>query len=202
MAGYQTVAFIYPLNKAKRQPAIVFCWYCHYFYIQLNYRCMKNTIVVLIALLLSMPVFAQPDPWKPINTLFNNDLFHPKLKSVLGSSKNNHFFLLSNRQQFNLKHFLEIYRPHQVSIQTSQRRVTFMNGPVMFPSLPADMSRSSSPSYQGYPPTNPSAALTILGMVGGIVAGAVYPSYMRNTYHNNGTAVEAYLQSTYYQHYR
>jgi hypothetical protein len=162
---------------------------------------MKNTIVVLTVLFLNMQMFAQPYLGKPANTSFNNDLFHTKLKSVLRPANNNNFLLLSNHKQFDFKRFLEIYRLHQKGMLTNTKKVTFMDGPVMFPISYSDNSQKATISYQSYSSTNPNIPLTILGIVGGIVAGAAYPSHIINQYPSND-ATEAYLKSTYHQHHK
>ena len=161
---------------------------------------MKNTIVVLLVLLLSMPVFAQNDV----------AVVYPKLDNFLRSEKNNHGLMRClNKKQFDYKRFTELYnQQNHAGKKKSARPVTFMDGPVVFSTaLPVEISRDVNTLYQRYSAdTQPSGALMLLGFVGGIAAAALLPPdktrSIGSTYNNNITAIEKYLQSTHYQHDR
>lgn len=161
---------------------------------------MKTTIVVVILLTAGLPVFAQSVVVKPAILSLNNGLFYTAIKGTASPAKKNRLSLVDKDNSSGHKHFLELIKAKNTGMQSATRPVTFMDGPVMFPITFSDNSRRAIISHQRYPDTNPSAALTLLGLVGGIVGSAVFPNYIRNTYHNNTAAVEAYLQSTYHQH--
>ena len=166
---------------------------------------MKNTIAILIVLLLSSPAFAQ------------DNVVYPKLDSYLQAEKNDHGLLRQvNNKQWNYKHFIELFNSllHPVKRSTG-RPVTFMDGPVVYSAvLPVDLNRGGSTLYQRYSAagTEPSAALQILGLAAGIAAGALsngkytgvsnpYPYNGSFRYLDSRAAIEAaYLQSTYRQH--
>jgi len=80
-----------------------------------------------------------------------------------------------------------------------------MDGPVVYSmALPAEVSRNANTLYQRYSAsgTEPSAALQVLGFVGGITAAA----FASKKYHypglNDESPLKAYLQSTYHQDHR
>lgn len=173
---------------------------------------MKNTIIVLIVLLLSIPAFAQ------------DKVAYPKLDSYLQAEKNDHGLLRQvNNKQWNYKHFIELFNSllHPVKRSTG-RPVTFMDGPVLYSAVqPVDINRDMGTLYQRYSAisTEPSAASQLLGLAAGIAAGALTKGKytgVSNPYPYNGgsrypdgsfryldsrAAIEAaYLQSTYRQH--
>ena len=173
---------------------------------------MKNTIAVLIVLLLSNPAFAQ------------DNVVYPKLDSYLQAEKNAHGLLLqTNNKQWNYKHFIELFNSllHPVKRSTG-RHVTFMDGPVIYSAVkPVEINRDISTVYARYSAvsTEPSAASQLFGLAAGIAAGAIskgrytgvynpYP-YSGGSRYPDGSfryldsraAIEAaYLQSTYRQH--
>lgn len=173
---------------------------------------MKNTITVLIALLLCNPAFAQ------------DNVVYPKLDSYLQAGKNDHGLLLqATHKQWNYKRFIELFNSllHPVKRSTG-RPVTFMDGPVLYSAvMPVDINRDISTVYARYSAvsTEPSAASQLLGLAAGIAAGAfskgrytgVYNPYPTNggsrypdgsfRYLDSRAAIEAaYLQSTFRQH--
>lgn len=166
---------------------------------------MKNTIMVIAVLILSMPVFAQ------------GDVVYPQLDSYLRAEKNNHSLLARiNNTHWNYNRFIELFNRllHPVK-KSSARPVTFMDGPVVYSAaLPAEIGRNASTLYHQYSASyaEPSAALQLLGIAAGIAAGAIYPKYTgvpyypysdRTRYLDNKAVIEAaYLQSTYHQHDR
>jgi hypothetical protein len=176
---------------------------------------MKNIPVVLIILLLSIPVFAQYDSVKTSGLPVYNNIVNPKLKSFSGYEKKQTGFIHTNKQP-DFKRFIEMYNKKQLADKTSSRRLTCMDGPVVYSAaLPDEISKNANTLYQRYSASfaQPSAALQILGLVGGITAGIFYhdysgipiPSYTggydRTRYLGNRAAIEAaYLQSTYFQH--
>lgn len=173
---------------------------------------MKNTILVLIVLLLSSPAFAQ------------DNVVYPKLDSYLQAEKNDHGLLLqTNNKQWNYKRFIELFNSllHPVKRLTG-RPVTFMDGPVVYSAvMPVEINRDMGTLYQRYSAVaaEPSAASQILGLAAGIAAGAlskgrytgIYNPYPSNggsrypdgsfRYLDSRAAIEAaYLQSTFHQH--
>lgn len=173
---------------------------------------MKNTIAVLIVLLLSSPVFAQ------------DNVVYPKLDSYLQTEKNNHGLLLqANNKHWNYKRFTKLFN-HLLhpGKRSGGRPVTFMDGPVIYSAVQhVDLNRDISTVYVRYSAVSaePSAASQILGLAAGIAAGAfakgkytgVYNPYPYNgnsrypdgsfRYLDSRAAIEAaYLQSTFRQH--
>ena len=167
---------------------------------------MKNTIVVLIVLLLNIPVLAQNDA----------AVIYPELSHFLQAEKADHGLLpLLNNSQPDYKHFIELYNKQN---HAGKSAGTFMDGPAVYSiALPVEVSRNANTLYQRYSAagTEPSTALQILGLVAGITATAVYPTYSTAPYPyysgssgairylDSRAAIEAsYLQSTYHQHDR
>jgi hypothetical protein len=173
---------------------------------------MKNTIIVLIVLLLSIPAFAQ------------DNVAYPKLDNYLKAEKNEHGLLLqANNKKWNYKRFIELFNSllHPAKRSTG-RPVTFMDGPVLYSAVPpVEINRDISTVYARYSAvsTEPSSALQLLGIAAGITAGALskgrytgvynpYPYYGNSKYSDGSfryldsrAAIEAsYLQSTFRQH--
>ena len=186
---------------------------------------MKNTIIVVIGLLLSSPVLAQKNAAKMTGPADDAVVVYSGVNSYLQGEKNNHGLLLqTNNKQWNYNRFIELFNHllHPAKKSTGQP-VTFMNGPVVYSTaLPVEISRNANTLYQRYSESIEQAsattvALQILGLAAGITAGAFnpkytggpdhYPYYMsgdnRIRYLDNRAAIEgAYLQSTYHQHDR
>ncbi len=158
---------------------------------------MKNTIVVLIILLLSVSVFAQND--EVVN--------YPEVNSFLQSEKNNHGLLVCiNNKNWNYKRVTELFtRLLHPGKRSATRARTFMDGPRVYSvALPVEISRDARMLYQRYSESleQSSAALQILGFVGGITAAAFAAKKYYYTGFNNESPLEAYLQSTYHQDHR
>ena len=149
---------------------------------------MKNTIAVLIVLLLSSPLFAQ-----------ENAVGYGLLNSYLQAEKNNHGLLISkNNAPVDGKRFTKLYN-HQHPTNKKTKRITFMDGPVVFSSTPVEVSASRDPLAlrPASLTKNSSTALELLGFAAGFVAPALAPK----TYIPiEPSPVQAYLQSTYRQH--
>jgi len=166
---------------------------------------MKNTIGVLIAVLFCIPVFAQQDSVKTSNLPGDNRIAYPKLTGFLSTEKKYSGFLHSkNNKQWTSKRFTDLFNQHKKGKAESTGRGTFMDGPIVYPfALPPETGRNANTLYQRYvagytPPSAATTALQILGLVGGIAAGVIDQRY--NIGNRNTTAVDAYLQSTYYHH--
>lgn len=166
---------------------------------------MKNAIVVLIAVLLSFPVFAQQESIK-INSLPDvNSFAYPKLISCLRAEKKHSGLLHSKHNElWTSKRFSELFSTNPAGNVIKSGRRTFMDGPAVYPvTFQSEISKNANTLNQRYHAgfTSPSAATTalqILGLIGGIAAGAF------DTKHNTGngykSAADDYLQSTYHQH--
>lgn len=171
--------------------------------------------VVLLIMLLSVPVFAQYDAVKTTGQPLSNNIVNPKLKSFAGYENKQTGFLHPNKKP-DYQRFIELYNKKLLADKPTSRRLTFMDGPKVFSLEPAiEISRNPVSLYQRNSASfaEPSAALQILGLVGGITAGILYPNYTgnpipsntggynRTRYLDNKAAIEAaYLQSTYFQH--
>lgn len=153
---------------------------------------MKNTITVLIVLFLGLSAFAQ-----------ENATGYGQLYSYLQAEKNNHGLLLSkNNAPIDGKRFTKLYNQQHPAAKKT-KHITFMDGPVVFSSTPAEV--SGGPDIRALRPAtlpkNTSPALEALGFAAGFAAGFVAPSLgVKNYIPIEPTAVQAYLQSTYRQH--
>ena len=173
---------------------------------------MKNTIIIVLGLLLNMSLFAQNEPVK-VSSLHNSN--NTRLNN------NFHLFFPKNNTRWAAKHFIEMYnQQNRVGKKSPARPVTFMNGPVVFSVTPTvEINRNANTLYQRYSAASkePSAALLLLGIAAGITTSAVFPKYSYSTapyypysesayrtrYLSDRAAIEAaYLQSTYHQHDR
>ncbi len=163
---------------------------------------MKNTIVVLIVLLLYLPVFAQ------------DFVVYTQLDSYLKAEKKNHGLLICTNKQCDYKCFIELYdQQNHTGKKAISRPLTFMDGPAVYSYVPAlEINKNTNTLYQRYSASfeEPSAALQILGLAAGITAGALShyrytgvsnPYYGTSRYLDSRAAIEAsYLQSTWFQH--
>lgn len=153
---------------------------------------MKNMIAVLIVLFLSIPAFAQ-----------ENAVGYGLLNSYLKAEKNDHGLLLTkNNAPLDGKRFIKLYNKQHPANKKSSRRITFMDGPVVFSSTPVEVSGSPNPLTLR-PATltkEPSTALEALGLAAGFAAGFVAPALSKNYIPIEPTPIQAYLQSTYRQH--
>ncbi len=158
---------------------------------------MKNTIMVLTFLLMSSLVSAQNDL----------SVVYPSLDSFLQSEKNNHGLLpCINKEQPDYRRFIELYnQQNRTSKRSTASARTFMDGPVIYSmALPTEVSRDANTLYQRYSAagTEPSAALQVLGFVGGITAAAFASKKYHYTGYNDESTLKTYLQSTYHQDHR
>ena len=169
---------------------------------------MKNTIIMVIILLMNMSLFAQNEPVK-VSILHNSN--NTRLKN------NFHLFFPKNNTRWDAKHFIEMYnQQNRVGKKSPARPVTFMNGPVVFSVTPTvEINRNANTLYQRYSAAGkePSAALLLLGIAAGITTSAAFPKYSTAPYYpysesayqtrylTNLAEIEAaYLRSTYQQH--
>ena len=162
-----------------------------------------------------MPVFAQDDVLRTTGQPVYNNIVNPKLKSF-SVAENKFSGFRQTTKQPDYKRFLELYNKKQQADKTVSRHLTFMDGHTVFSLVPAlEINKNANTLYQRYASgiTEPSAALQILGLIGGITAGFFYhnysdrpiPSYTggyeKTRYLGNKAAIEvANLQSSYFQH--
>lgn len=171
---------------------------------------MKHTIAVLILLLLSILVIAQDKAVK--QTIPNdNTVVYPQLNRFLSAEKNRYRLLFSNNNQSDYKCFIELYNNlHRVHKGVKTNPVTFMNGPVIYSVTPFfETTKNANTFYQknAYINTEPSTATTalqVLGVLGGIAAGAFKHSYIgqdeKRRYNIGSGAIDAYLETMSRQH--
>lgn len=165
---------------------------------------MKNTIMVLILMLLGMPVFAQQDAVKITILQDDNSDAYPRLINFLRAEKNYRGLLHSNNNKlWTSKRFTDLFNTPDKSKEATTGRHTFMDGPAVYPTaLPLEISRNANSLYQRYSagiqqPSEATTALQILGIIGGIAATASLPKKYLGF--KNESAVSDYLQSTYFQ---
>ncbi len=154
---------------------------------------MKNTIVVLIIVLLSLPVYAQPD-----NKSGKSET------QFLNSGQKKFGLIHIDNKHWNYKEFMTGYTQLlQAGKKSTTKRVTFMDGPVIYSFAPGfENNKNPTVPYQKYGSlyTDASAALHLLGIASSIAAAAFLPNYSQqsNLYLNSSRATEdAYLRSTY-----
>lgn len=152
---------------------------------------MKNTIAVLIVLFLAIPAFAQ-----------ENSMSYSNLNSYLLAEKSNHGLLISkNNAPVNGKRFTKLYNQQHPASKKSSRHITFMDGPVVFSSTPADLGGSPNSLLLSHAAAtkDPSGAAVLLGFAASFIAPALAPKANIQT---EPTPVQAYLQSTYRQQHQ
>jgi hypothetical protein len=150
---------------------------------------MKNMIVVLTILFLNTSAFAQ-----------ENGIRFSLLNSFLKTERNNHGWLFGkNNAPFDHKRFTKLYNQQHTADKKTAKRITFMDGPVVFSTTAVEASGSQNPLglRPVYITGTPSTALEILGFAARIFAPALAP---RNHLPTEPTPMQAYLQSTYRQH--
>ncbi len=154
---------------------------------------MKNIIVVLLLVLASISVSAQDNLAKKPNSS-HNKLTYSSLNSLLSSGKKHSCYKTRTASEL-----IAIYRAQHAGSIRSTRHITLMYGSTIFTAT-REMNNTYHP--QRYLPVNaaPLAALELLGVIAGPIVSSFYPSYIRSIYHNSGSAIAAYLQSTYTQH--
>jgi hypothetical protein len=170
---------------------------------------MKNMIMVLMITLLSLPVLAQNNLLIATESSHNNDVYK-QLGSYLQSQKKHQGLLSNKTKKWDSSRFSELYeQQHNVVKITSNRRITFMNGPVVFSNAPIYAVGEKGFIDKQYSPgninpvienTTTSTALGLLGIIAGSVLSSIYPKYVGSIYNSNGAALEAYMQSIYHQH--
>ena len=144
---------------------------------------MKNTIMVLIVLLLGAPALAQDNAMKANNQLGYNNYNY--LNNFLQSEKKyTCLFCSKKKSTWDSKRFSELYdQQHHVDKKTASRRVTFMDEPTIFSSRPRETSSNSNfltHRYSQRAPISNSQTDNILSVIGAIAApmvGILYPKY-------------------------